>query len=245
MSGPFLLYHKISDPPPDARIRGGYTPTKRFARQMAFLKKRGTVFYTASEILEHFRNSGSFPPNGLAITFDDGWKDNYENAFPILRQLGIKATIFLIPSCIGEVSTKAQSEGESGRAHLSVKEILELSQHNIEFGSHTVNHKLLHLISAEEVKFEVEESKKQIEEILSQPCRIFAYPGGHFTESVRQMVIDAGYAAAFTTEYGATNNFDLYALQRTEILRRDRFLFQFARKIASLETAGVARFFVS
>ena len=177
MSGPFIFYHHISNPPRDARIRGGYTPLKRFAKQMAFLKKQGFIFYTASELIEHFREHGSFPPDGLAITFDDGWKDNYENAFPILRELGIKATIFLIPSIIGQVSTKALSEGESGRAHLSLEEIREMSEHGIEFGSHTLNHKLLHRIPLDEVKFEIEESKRQIEALLGKPCKVFAYPG--------------------------------------------------------------------
>jgi peptidoglycan/xylan/chitin deacetylase (PgdA/CDA1 family) len=234
MSGPFLLYHKIANVPPDARIRGSFTPPRRFARQMAFLKKKKVTFYTASEMIEYFRTHNEFPPNGIAITFDDGWKDNYESAFPILRRLGIKATIFLISSCIGQVSAKAQSEGEYGRAHLSAQDILEMSQHGIEFGSHTLNHKLLHQASPDEIQFEVMESKRQIENLLDKPCKVFAYPGGHLTASARRVVEEVGYAAAFTTIYGATDHLDLFALNRTEILRRDRFLFQFERKIKPL-----------
>jgi peptidoglycan/xylan/chitin deacetylase (PgdA/CDA1 family) len=231
MSGPFIFYHKIAEPPRDARIRGGYTPPGRFTKQMAFLKKHGFIFYTASEMIEYFCEHGSFPRKGLAITFDDGWKDNYLSAFPVMRQLGIKATIFLIPSCIGQVSAKALSEGESSREHLSLQDILEMSKHGIEFGSHTLNHKLLHQIPEDEIRFEVCESKRQIETLVGQPCKVFAYPGGHFNDEARQLVKDAGYMAAFTTTYGATDHLDLYALNRTEILRRDRFLFQFARKI--------------
>jgi peptidoglycan/xylan/chitin deacetylase (PgdA/CDA1 family) len=103
LSIPILLYHMIDSLPSDARLRGPYTPPARFARQIAFLKRQGTVFYTASELIEYFRENGSFPPNGLAITFDDGWKDNYEKAFPILRRYGVKATIFLVSSCVGEI----------------------------------------------------------------------------------------------------------------------------------------------
>ncbi|HEY0080149.1 MAG TPA: polysaccharide deacetylase family protein [Pyrinomonadaceae bacterium] len=234
MSEPFLLYHKIARPPRDARIRGGYTPPRRFARQMAFLKKQGFEFYTASEMIEHLNRHGEFPPNGVALTFDDGWKDNYENAFPVLSELSIKATIFLIPSCIGLTSDKALSEGESGRAHLSREDILEMSRHGIEFGSHTVNHKLLHQTSPEETRFELEESRKQIEELLDKPCRVLAYPGGHFNETSRRLAEETGYLAAFTTCYGSRDQLDLYALNRTEILRRDRFLFQFARKVKPL-----------
>ncbi len=233
-SGPFLLYHKIASPPPDARIRGGYTPPRRFARQMSFLKREGFEFYTASEMIEHLRRHGEFPPKGLAITFDDGWKDNYEHAFPVLRELGIKATIFLIPSCIGEISAKALSEGEHARPHLSRAEVLEMARHGIEFGSHTLNHRLLHQISPEETEVELAESKRQIEELLDKPCRVLAYPGGHFNDTARSRAEATGYLAAFTTHYGATEPLDLYALNRTEILRRDRFLFQFARKVRPL-----------
>jgi peptidoglycan/xylan/chitin deacetylase (PgdA/CDA1 family) len=205
---------------------------------MTFLKKRGVKFYTASEMIEHFRMHQSFPTNGLAVTFDDGWKDNYENAFPILQNLGIKATIFLISSCIGKVSAKAQSEGEYDREHLSREDIREMAQHGVEFGSHTLNHKLLHQVSNDEIREEVSESKRQIEDLLGKPCDMFAYPGGHFTEAARNAVEAAGYRGAFTTFYGSNVNLDLFALNRTEILRRDRFLFQFARKTVGLLNTG-------
>lgn len=228
---PFIFYHKIASPPPDARIRGGYTPPGRFAAQMAYLKKHGFVFHTASELVEHFLAHGTFPERGIAVTFDDGWKDNYESAFPVLKKFGIKATIFLIPSCVGQVSTKALSEGESGRAHLSLEEVLEMDRHGVEFGSHTLNHRLLHQIRPDEARFELEESKRQIEQMLGKPCKVLAYPGGHFDDTARRLAEEAGYTAAFTSHYGPDEPLDLYALNRTEILRRDRFLFQFARKV--------------
>jgi peptidoglycan/xylan/chitin deacetylase (PgdA/CDA1 family) len=232
---PVLLYHKIDFPAADARVRGGYTPLRRFEKQMAYLKRQGFQFYTASELIEHFREHAVFPRNGVALTFDDGWKDNYTNAFPVLRRLGIKATIFIIPSCIGTVSDKAQAEGESGREHLSEAEILEMSAHGIEFGSHSMNHRLLHQLSPAEVRFEVEESKRQIEGVVQKPCKVFAYPAGFFNDTARRSVADAGHIAAFSTVYGPDDRPDLFALNRIEILRRDRFLFQFARKVKPLK----------
>lgn len=231
---PILFYHKIDYPPPDAHLRGAYTTPRRFARQMAFLKKRGTVFYTAAELIKWFREHGSFPPNGLAITFDDGWQDNYENAFPILRRYDIKATIFLVSSCIGEVSTKAVGDGEGARAHLTRAQILEMSKHGIEFGSHSVNHKWLNQLSLPEVKFEVEESQRQIADLVGKPCQTFAYPAGLMTEEVERIVAQAGYLSAFSTIYGPTDKLDLYALNRVEVLLADRFLFQFKRKVKRL-----------
>ena len=234
---PVIQYHKIDNPARDSLVRGGFTPPGRFHRQMMYLQRQGFIFYTASELIEHFRRHGLFPPNAITVTFDDGWKDNYINAFPILRRLGIKATIFLVPSCIDQVSAKALAEGEGGRAHLSRKEILEMSEHGIEFGSHSMNHQLLHRIPPEEVKAEVEESKRQLENLLQKPCKVFAYPAGYFSEMAQQVVEAAGYIAAFSTALGPTKRLDLYALNRVEILRRDRFLFQFARKVKPLLSA--------
>jgi peptidoglycan/xylan/chitin deacetylase (PgdA/CDA1 family) len=231
---PVLAYHKIDHPSADAKVRGGFTPPNRFEKQMLYLIKHGFVFYTASDLIEYYLENGKFPDKGISLTFDDGWKDNYTNAFPILRRLGIKATIFLVPSCIGQTSAKVVAGGENPREHLSYDEILEMSEYGIEFGSHTVNHLHLDKIPLQEVEYEVEESKKQIENLLQKDCRVFAYPAGFFNEVARGSVEKAGYLAAFTTVYGDDREPDLYSLNRTEILRRYRFLFQFAGKIKPL-----------
>ena len=231
MQVPVIFYHKIDRPAPDSLVRGGFTPPARFARQMSYLKRRGFVFHTASELIDHYRAHGEFPPNAISITLDDGWEDNYTNAFPVLRRFGIKATIFTIPSCIGQTAYKAQAEGEGARPHLTREEILEMSAAGIEFGSHTLNHKLLHRISPAEVREEVFESKRQLEDLLQKPCKVLAYPAGFFSDTAKAACREAGHTAAFTTTYGPAAPLDLYALNRTEILRRDRFMFQFARKV--------------
>lgn len=234
---PVIYYHKIDTPQPGSRVRGGYTPPRRFARQMAHLKRRGFDFYTASELVEWYSERGAFPPRSVVVTFDDGWKDNYTNAFPILRRLGVRATIFVVPSVVGRVTARVQADGEGPRAHLSREEILEMSAWGIEFGSHSLSHRLLHQLAPAEVKTEVEESKRQVEELTGKPCKVFAYPAGFYTDDARRLIREAGYAAAFTTHYGPDAPPDLYALNRTEILRRDRFTFQFARKVAPLLAA--------
>lgn len=234
MIPPVIQYHKIDRPGAGSLVRGGFTPPRRFARQMNHLKKRGFTFYTAAELIEYFREHGKFPANGVAITFDDGWRDNYTNAFPVLKQLGIKATLFIVPSCIGQASAKALAHGEGPRQHLSREEILEMSRHGFEIGSHTMNHHLLPELSLDEIKFEVQEAKRQIEDLVQQPCKSFAYPAGFFTTDAQRIIEDAGHIAAFSTVYGPTDRYDLYALNRCEILRRDRFRFQFAAKIKRL-----------
>ncbi len=171
MRVPVIAYHKIDQPTEDVKLRGAFTSPKNFAKQMLYLKKRDFKFYTASELIEQYRQTGAFPPRAVAVTFDDGWKDNYTFAFPVLRDLQIKATIFLVPSCVNRTTAKVVADGEAAREHLALADILEMSEYGIEFGSHTLNHKLLHQIPDEEVAFEVGESKKEIENLLQKPCR--------------------------------------------------------------------------
>ena len=232
MQIPVIQYHKIDVPGPGVLVRGGFTPPKRFARQMRYLKKKGFEFYTAAEMVEFYLANRAFPPNGITVTLDDGWKDNYTNAFPVLRRLGIKATIFVVSSLIGTHSTKAMAEGEAEREHLTREDMLEMSAEGVEFGSHSVNHTLLDRASPEVVKDEVETSKNELENLLQQPCKTFCYPAGYYDAAAQQAVKEAGYLAAFSTVLGPAEPLDLYALNRVEIFRRDRFQFHFARKVA-------------
>jgi peptidoglycan/xylan/chitin deacetylase (PgdA/CDA1 family) len=230
-AAPVIQYHMIDLPSPGARVRGGFTPPKRFAKQMKYLKSHGYSFFTASELIEYYLQRRQFPPRALAITFDDGCLDNYTNAFPVLGDLGIKATMFIVPSCIGQTNSKALAEGEPPRPHVSREQILEMSRFGIEFGSHSMNHRLFHQIPPSDVKYEVESSKHFLEDLLQKPCKTFAYPAGYYTAEAERIIESVGHICAYSTTYGPRGPIDLYAINRTEIFRRDRFLFQFRRRL--------------
>lgn len=235
MQVPVLLYHKIDFPTADVKIRGAFTAPRKFARQIAYLKKKGFEFHTAGELIKFYLANGEFPPKAVAVTFDDGWQDNYTNAFPVLQKYGAKATVFLVPSCIGQNTDKVTADGEGARAHLSKEQILEMSRSGVfEFCSHSMNHKLFHQITPEEIEYEVVESKKFIENLLQKECAVLAYPAGFYTEFAKETLKKSGYLAAFSTIYGAKDELDIYALNRVEILRRDGRPFQFGRKIRSI-----------
>jgi peptidoglycan/xylan/chitin deacetylase (PgdA/CDA1 family) len=238
---PVLFYHKIDKPTPDVKIRGAFTTPSRFAKQMSYLKRHGFNFFTASEMVRHYREHGEFPARSISITFDDGWKDNFTHAFPVLKKLGIPATIFLVPSVIGQISDKVVAEGEGKREHLSADEIVEMSRGGIEFGSHSLNHIHLHKASPEDAEKEIRESRSQIENLVQKPCEVFSYPAGFFTPEVQKTVEDAGYIGAFSTVYGDNDIVDLYGMNRIEILRRDSRPFQFGRKIKSISRHRTSR----
>ncbi|HEY0457962.1 MAG TPA: polysaccharide deacetylase family protein [Pyrinomonadaceae bacterium] len=234
MKVPVLAYHKIDFPTPDVKIRGAFTAPRKFERQIAYLRKKGFQFYAASELIRFYLERGEFPPRSLCLTFDDGWKDNYVNAFPILKKYDARATVFLVPAFIGQTTDAVTADGEGAREHLSEKDILEMSKSGVEFASHSFSHKLFDRTGAEEIEFEVTESKKIIENLTQKECSTFAYPAGFFTDFAKDAIRRAGYDAAFSTRYGADDRLDMYALNRVEILRRDSFPFRFGRKIKSI-----------
>jgi len=234
MTSPFLLYHKIDLPTDDVKVRGAFTPPKAFARQLETLSKRGFTFATASEMAAYFRENGHFPKQTVAITFDDGWKDNFTNALPILRRFGAKATIFLVTSCLGRTTDLVTAEGEGPREHLSIDDVRKMSAEGIEFGSHTHTHRHLHKLEGDDIRFELETSKYIVEDLTQKTCESFAYPAGFFNETAKAAVRSSGFQIAFTTVYSEETGLDLFGLNRTEILRHDRFLFRFKRKIAGL-----------
>lgn len=234
MTSPFLLYHKIDLPTADVKVRGAFTPPKAFARQLETLIRLGFTFATASEMAEYFLENGEFAKRTVAITFDDGWKDNLTNALPILQRFGAKATIFLVTSCLGKTTDLVTAEGEGPREHLSVEDVKKMSSEGVEFGSHTHTHRHLDKLELSNIRTELTVSKALIEDVTQKPCNTFAYPAGFFNDAAKEAVKEAGFKIALTTMYSPLSGLDRFALNRTEILRHDRFMFRFKRKVDGL-----------
>ena len=199
---PVMMYHRVSLA--DESPMNTVSP-KAFAEQMDFLKKNGYGVITLDDFVEGNKARKKFSHKTVVITFDDGYKDNFKNAFPILKKYHFPAAIFLISDFIG-INPNL----------LSWDQIKEMSQYDIiTFGSHTRRHVYLPEESEEDLNNEIVESKRIIEEHLGKPVYYFAYPSGGFSEHIKSLVAMAGYKAAFTTNRGHDRyNRDLYELSR-------------------------------
>lgn len=216
---PILMYHSISTP--QETLSHPYfevnTSATMFRMHMEHLKTYG--YSTVG--LETFNNASLKKPRDkrVIITFDDGFKDFYTEAFPILREFGFTATVFL-PT----VFSKSESPGIIGKYHLSWKEVKILSTQNIEFGSHTVSHRLLVNEPFSVIHTELTESKKEIEDNIGCPVRFFSYPyafpehKGRFVTGLRVLLPEAGYSCGVTTRIGTAKiGDDRFFLRRIPI----------------------------
>lgn len=213
---PIIMYHSI-DPNATAENRLAITP-ENFQRQMSFLKNHHYNVLTLESLASLIKEKKRIPSKSIAITFDDGYKDNYFYAFPILKKYNLPATIFIIVNEIGRPD------------RLSWDEIKEMQDSGlITFGSHTLGHEHLPDIKSEQdLKKQIFDSKSILEEKLNKKITIFSYPNGGFSDRVRRLVIDAGYKLAVATNPGKKfANDDIFALKRLRISATSDNLFVF------------------
>ena len=283
-----LLYHRViadDDPEMTHSIRGMTTTPEIFKAELNFLKKKFSVI-SMNNLLKHLEEGTAIPRRSVAITFDDGWRDNYLNAFPILKNHEIPATIFITVNLTGtgdkvwfnkaimiykaqkmepakimnivrsickdpippeelpenivgfvdmlkpynnklikevidqlfEASFPAQEKNEFPRNILNWDEIKEMSAAGIEFGSHGMTHGILPLLSKDDIQWELNESKKQMETNLGITIDTFSYPNGDYNSDIIDMVKAAGYRCALVTETGDKHAYkNLFTIPRVSV----------------------------
>jgi len=210
-----LNYHSITDALASGDNYQMTTPRELFDAQMLFLKDGGYRVISCLEAAARIGLRAGLPEKAVCLTFDDGFKDNVVNALPVLRKHGFEATIFLTAGFIGK-----------GRPYLEWSDAERLRDSGLfSFGAHTLSHRKLTALTADEAKDEIVSSKKALEERLNVPVDIFAYPFGYygsFDEKSVAAVKAGGYKAAVTTIAGSNDyRSDPYLLRRTRISWQD------------------------
>lgn len=160
-------------------------------------------------------------PHTVMLTFDDGYADLYDNAFPLLEQFGLKATVFIVTGAVGGMSHWTTDSAYVPRQLLSRAQISEMRRYGVQFGSHSVTHQKLTDLGNTRLRSEVVDSKAMLEDLLGEEVTSFAYPSGRVDERVRGVVAEAGYKIAFTTRPGLNHWGDPLLLNRAEISEVD------------------------
>jgi peptidoglycan/xylan/chitin deacetylase (PgdA/CDA1 family) len=209
-----LAYHRVDTPDGDVN---NVSP-ENFARQMAFLRSRYRVVSVAGllKILARGRNTDRV----VVVTFDDGYRDNYLNAVPILRRFDLPACFFLSSGIVGTGRHFDHDLELAGRPLpvLSWDEVREMADLGFEIGSHTVNHARLSDCDPDLLRYEVAESKAELERHLGKPVTLFSYPFGResdYSPTAATAVKSAGYVSNFSCHGGLNSpTTDPFTLRR-------------------------------
>lgn len=199
-----LMYHLISESPKGGRYQGMRVSPAAFERQLAWLAKHGFHFATMDEVVR-----GDAPPRSVVLTFDDGYEDNYTAAFPLLKKYGAKATLYLVADREegSDWSAKKKAHHNSGELtrepKLSDAQVAEMIASGIiELGAHTMTHANLASLDTSGKKAEIADSKEWLEKRFGVKIGSFAYTFGIWDAEDREIVREAGFSSAVTTDPG-------------------------------------------
>ena len=191
-----LCYHAID---PDWSSPIAVTPTD-FAAHAGWLARNRRVVPLAQAVVEMDR-AGRLPRGTNALTFDDGFASVHALALPLLRRLGLPATVFVVAETLapgGREVDWVDDPPARGLRALSLDQVLEMLDHGVSFGSHSFAHRDLTTLSDAEVERDLRDSRELLEALLDRPVPFLAYPRGRNNDGSRRAAARAGYSHAFT-----------------------------------------------
>lgn len=222
MAIPILMYHNVAQPPdalnPDGRCL--YVTPGAFASQMTLLHRAGYRGVSMSQAMPYLR--GEKRGRVAAITFDDGYRDNLENAMPVLRKYGFSATCYIVNGCIARHNLWDAANLGVQKPMMNVEQLHAWRAGGMEIGAHTRNHPRLTQCSDAELQDEIAGGRKELEDLLGIAVPQFCYPFGDADARVAEVARDAGYVASPTVRRGrAKRGMDLFMLPRVAIDNAD------------------------
>ena len=193
---PVLLYHRVA-PRPREDPWGNFVSPGTFESHLRWLRMRGYQSVSLNAVASALEGGTPLPRRSVAITFDDGYLDTYQYAFPLLRRHGFDAAVFLVSDAIGGDSSFDSDSGYEPVPMLGLDEIREMASAGIEFGSHTCSHPdSLVDLSETSLHAELGGSRRAVEAVLNAPVELFSYPHSQLDRRVEAAVAAAGYRLA-------------------------------------------------
>lgn len=217
---PILMYHYVEyvkDRKDTIRKSLNITPAI-FDAQLKTMKEAGYTFLTASDLANIIDGSLALPNKSVVLTFDDGYRDFYTDAFPLIKKYQVKAVAYIIPGFLNQPNNLDDWQ---------LKEIVRSGL--VEIGAHTVHHAYLTSLNLNQAKGEIYSSKLMLEQQLNIPVMSFAYPYGAFNLNLIKEVRDEGFRVALSAipgyEQTPENRFFLYRLRPGARVGKDLLTF--------------------
>ena len=218
-----LMYHMVSEPVPGASFNKLRVPPAEFERQLKWLKANGWQFAFLSEL------AAPVAPKTVVLTFDDGYRDNYTAAHPLLVRYNAKATLFLVVDRFDRDWSRAKKPHHDSGELAAVPKLTDedvramLASGAWELGAHTLTHPLLPALPAKQRREEIASAKDALERAFGVDVWAFAYPFGIFEDEDVAAVRQAGYRFAVTTRQGVSmdTQADALTLKRVKVSGKD------------------------
>jgi peptidoglycan/xylan/chitin deacetylase (PgdA/CDA1 family) len=207
---PILMYHYISEPPSGAdiyRVDLSVTPD-RFESHLRYLTQNGYHIVTLDDLLYALAQGRSLPAKPVILTFDDGYEDNYRNAFPLLQKHGMVGHFFIITDFVNE-----ERDG-----YMTWAQIEAMSAAGQRFGSHSRDHPDLNGKSFDYLVWQALGGTEAIEEHLGYHPRWVSYPSGSYDQHTIDVFKSADYWGGLSTRQGSTHTIDkIFELKRVRV----------------------------
>lgn len=201
---PILMYHSICNDDPNNSLM---IPTEMFAEQMEWLRENDFTAMSMDDVIEAM-NTGKVPKRPVLITFDDGYADNYINAFPELKNNNLKGTFFIISDTITE----------EGGYYMSTSMLKEMKEAGMEIENHTANHLELNNLSREDAIDSIKRGQEFLRSVIGSNGNYLCYPVGRYSDETIEIQKELGIKAALTTQGGISSIADgKYELKRIRI----------------------------
>lgn len=202
-----LMYHQVGVfARPDAH-RAAYCHIRRFRGQLAYFKRFGYHVISLAQAHDALFKGQPLQPRSVVLTFDDGYENFREHAWPALQEHGYPATVFLVSSLLGKTAQWLTNDHPQPPL-MNAQTVRQLSREGVNFGSHAVSHQRLSTLPDAQIRSEIFDSKAQLEDVLGQAVPDFCYPYGDYNTLARDLVQEAGYRTGLTCIRGAANTAD-------------------------------------
>lgn len=206
------MYHEVADESEIDSLscltqRGYIALRSKFREQMEFLATAGFTSISLDQLWRWVvHDAPPLPPRPVVITFDDGFAGNHRWALPVLNDLGLTATFFVVTNRIGDPHM------------LSWQDLAEMRRHGMSIESHTANHPLLSTIGETRTREELAQSKLRIEDALGTEVRFLSLPNGDSNPHYVKVAQEAGYRGGCGSQFGMNTRLtDRYFWRRIAI----------------------------
>lgn len=225
------MYHPVDPFSPPARRHGLFCHVDRFQAQLRYLQRSRCNVISLQDAYAGLFCGADLPRKSVVLTFDDGYQDVYDFAWPLLQQYRMPATVFMVAGKMGQKADWLQGADARSTRLMDANTLRTLAANDITIGSHGQTHCHLAGLDRQQRQREIVDSKTMLEDVLGQPVEHFCYPYGSQDQAARDAVQAARYSTGLTTRRDRADRADnAYAIPRQGISYKDSRL-HFAFKL--------------